>query len=140
MSAGGTGERQPAQQRQSTDLLQSLEREVQRARGGFGESSKVDSVESPRKEERKPAPATADYMVVFVLDRHGAIATRFGDEVLHGVLRFVNQRLKESLASGDRLVRWKGAAFLASLSRDRQPAGHPRRVVERGIDSRAAID
>jgi GGDEF domain-containing protein len=59
----------------------------------------------------------ADYAVVFVLDREFAIANRFGENVRHSALRAVQQHLKNGLMPSDRLVRWKGAAFLASLKR-----------------------
>jgi GGDEF domain-containing protein len=61
--------------------------------------------------------APAEYAVVFVMDREDAIANRFGESVRNRALRHVQQHLKNGLMPSDRLVRWKGAAFVASIKR-----------------------
>ena len=68
-------------------------------------------------EGEKSELKSTEYTAVFLLDRETSIASRFGEDVRQKVLRFVQQHLKESLMASDRVIRWKGAAFLASMKR-----------------------
>ncbi|MBL8219835.1 MAG: DUF2917 domain-containing protein, partial [Bryobacterales bacterium] len=99
-----------SQQKQSGETMQVFERHLQAVKSRMKETS--DVAESPVQ-----ASVASDFYAVFVLDRERGIAARFGEEVRSGVVAFVQQRLKDALAPGDRLVKWKGAAFLALLRR-----------------------
>jgi GGDEF domain-containing protein len=106
-----------SQQKQSAETIQLMERQISQARLRSPER-RPESPETYRlglKTESKSKPA--EYMVVFLLDRENSIAARFGEDVRQSILRFLQQRLKEALLPSDRIVRWKGAAFLASVKR-----------------------
>ena len=103
------------QQKQSAETIQLVERHLFKAKSRLPVRRKPDS--DGIWLEAKPEAKPAEYIVVFLLDRETSIATRFGDDVRQSILRFLNQRLKDALLPSDRIVRWKGAAFLASLKR-----------------------
>ena len=109
---GAVREAAQSQQKQSTETIQRMERQISKARLRLPEQ-RPESLEAAATPEAAPA----EYVVVFLLDRESSIATRFGEDVRQSILRFLNQRLKEALLPADRVVRWKGAAFLASLKR-----------------------
>ena len=104
------------QQKQTAETIQLFERQIQTAKSRMPLAQAAEADEAGRVEP-KPESKTTEYMVVFLLDRENSIAARFGEDARQSILRFVNQRLKDALMPSDRVVRWKGAAFLASLKR-----------------------
>ena len=100
------------QQRQSGETMQLFERHLQTVKSHLKEASAAES-EPPVPKPTEPL----EYYAVFVVDRESGIAARFGEEVRAGVSEYISRQLKEALAPGDRLVRWKGPAFLALLKR-----------------------
>ena len=105
------------QKKQSSETVQLFDRQIQTVKSRLSKTRKPD-IEEVYHLEGKLESKPAEYMAVFLLDREGSIATRFGEEVRQSLLRIVSQRLKEALLPADRVVRWKGAAFLASLKRN----------------------
>ena len=112
---GAVREAAQNQQKQSTETIQLVERQISKARLRLPER-RPESLAAGGPVVT-PEAAPAEYVVAFLLDRENSIATRFGEDVRQSILRFLNQRLKEALLPADRIVRWKGAAFLASLKR-----------------------
>jgi GGDEF domain-containing protein len=104
------------QQKQAAETIQLCERHIQTAKAKLAAAPKADPVKLSPAETKKPEEI-AEFVVVFMLDRENSIAARFGEEVRHNVLLFVSQHLKDSLLPADRIIRWKGAAFLGSLKR-----------------------
>ncbi len=104
------------QQKQSAETIQLFERQIQTAKAKLAPPPRADPLKLPPAEAKKPEEII-EFVVVFLLDRENSIAARFGEEVRHKVLRFVSQHLKEALLPADRIIRWKGAAFLGSLKR-----------------------
>jgi GGDEF domain-containing protein len=104
------------QQKQSAETIQHFERQIQTARAKLAAPPRADPLKLAPAEAKRAEEIT-EFVVVFLLDRENSIAARFGEEVRHNVLRFVSQHLKEALLPADRIIRWKGAAFLGSLKR-----------------------
>ena len=104
-----------AQPRPVAEPARPLERSLQPPKARVTAPPRAEPEEPAEKD--KAESKAAEYAAVFLLDRENSIASRFGEDVRHKVLRFVQQHLKESLLPGDRLVRWKGAAFVASFKR-----------------------
>jgi hypothetical protein len=105
-----------AQRKQSGETIQMMQGQISKVQ------SRVPAALRPRPEEVcRVSPAAeamaAEFVAVFLLDRETSIAVRFGEDVRQSILKFLNQRLKEALLPSDRMVRWKRAAFVASLKR-----------------------
>jgi GGDEF domain-containing protein len=58
----------------------------------------------------------AAYVAVVRLRRADQIADRFGDVVRHRMLGMIGTQLKTMLGPGDRLLRWRGTAFVMFLN------------------------
>jgi len=63
-----------------------------------------------------PEPAPTCYVAAFKLRRGEHIAARFGESARQQMLQLVGQSLKLVVQPEDRLLRWKGKAFVAFLT------------------------
>lgn len=70
------------------------------------------------------------FVAMFVIDRLRHIHSRFGNLVSDRIMALFLQRLKGSLAAGDRLFRW-GEASIVSLLEQRESEDEVRRQIER---------
>ncbi|HXB71474.1 MAG TPA: hypothetical protein VNY05_24780 [Candidatus Acidoferrales bacterium] len=104
-------------QKQPSEAIRGVEGQIQTAKARLSPAPGTEPEAIVQLERKSPDPRAADYAVVFLLHKESSIASRFGEDARHTILRFVNQHLKEALLPADRLVRWKGAAFLASIKR-----------------------
>ncbi len=106
-----------SQRKQSDETLQVFERQLASARARLAGPAPAGPQEDDRRAASGPDGSSTELVVAFLLDREQSIASRFGGDVHQRVLRFVHERLRQSLLPSDRLVRWKSAVFLASLQR-----------------------
>ena len=106
-----------SQRKQSDETLQVFERQLASARARLAGPAPAGPQEDDRRAASGPDGSCTELVVAFLLDREQSIASRFGGDVHQRVLRFVHERLRQSLLPSDRLVRWKSAVFLASLQR-----------------------
>ena len=67
--------------------------------------------------EKASAGATPAYAAAFVVDRVGAINTRFGYAVGDRVLKLYLDELRTRLSASDAIFRWNGPAFVVLLTR-----------------------
>jgi len=104
------------QQKQATETIHAFENQIQAVRSRIPKPRETDGDDSARLRTQSETPPV-EYIAVFVLDRENSIAARFGDKARDAALNLVKDRLREALPPSDRVVRWKGAAFLASLKR-----------------------
>ena len=70
----------------------------------------------PEPPDAQPEKASSSYVAVFKLQRAEHIATRFGESAKAQMLSFISRSLKTVLGPADRLLRWKGTAFVMFLS------------------------
>ncbi|MCW5981113.1 MAG: hypothetical protein KIT09_23725 [Bryobacteraceae bacterium] len=75
---------------------------------------RLDLLTEPADAQAGDVPAA--YVAVFKLQRPEHITSRFGQGVKLEMLALVSRNLKSVLGPDDRLVRWKGASFLAFIN------------------------
>ena len=104
------------QRKQSAETIRAFENQIQSVRSRIPTPREADIDDSATlRAQSRTQPV--EYIAVFVLDRENSIAARFGEKARDAALNLVKDRLREALLPADRVVRWKGAAFLASLKR-----------------------
>lgn len=105
------------QQKQSTDTIQHLERQIRSSKAHLANRRPAPRLDSePIVNDETELQETA-YAAVFLLDRADLISKRYGKNVLHEVLAFVRQHFKKMLMPKDRFIRWNGAAFIVLVER-----------------------
>jgi GGDEF domain-containing protein len=97
---------------QQVKYNQSLAARGSRLRRGAGGEIDV----APEEGLVPPEPPPSCFVAAFKLRRADHIAARFGEDARQQMLHLVGASLKAVLQPEDRLLRWKGAAFVAFLT------------------------
>jgi GGDEF domain-containing protein len=79
------------------------------------------------------------YAVITVVNRVQMVNARFGREVGDRMLVVFKEHMAQQLATGDKLFRWAGPAFMAILQRE-VPLGIVRLLVKRMMDAKIEVD
>jgi GGDEF domain-containing protein len=116
--------REAAAQQRSTSVatMEQLRNQIAMARMQVAENPKapartqgeIEFVHERSGSEAEPGATT--YVAAVQLRRAEHIASRFGEPVRHRMLGMIGTQLKTMLRPGDRLLRWKGSAFVMFLN------------------------
>jgi len=105
------------QQKQSTDTIQHLERQIRSSKSHLASQPQAPRLDTELAVDDEAEQQETAYAAVFLLDRADLISRRYGEGVRHEVLAFVREHFKKMLMPKDRFIRWNGAAFVVLMQR-----------------------